>query len=118
MVWQMLVVGVFAGILSGLFGIGGGLVIVPSLVFFLGVDIKSAVGISLAALLLPVGLMGVITYYQAGHVQIKTAALIALGLFIGTTIGAKTAQPIPGTILNKIYAIFLIVVAVRMLLTR
>ncbi len=112
--WYWLVlVGVVAGVGSGLFGIGGGLVIVPILVALLHFEQKLAVGTSLGALLLPVSLPGVLTYYNAGRIEIATAALIALGLLFGAFAGAKIALGLPSSTIKRLYAVFLLVVAFR-----
>ena len=112
--WVLLVmVGLIAGVASGLFGIGGGLVIVPALVGLLRFDQKLAVGTSLGALLLPVSLPAVITYYSEGKLQLATSVLIALGLLFGAFAGAKIALGLPSTTVKRLYAIFLLIVAIR-----
>ncbi|HEY5436858.1 MAG TPA: sulfite exporter TauE/SafE family protein, partial [Candidatus Limnocylindrales bacterium] len=83
------IIGLVGGILSGLFGIGGGLVIVPALILVVGFPIATAAGTSLAALLLPVGLFGALEYYRAGHVEVQAAAIIAVGLLVGAYFGAR-----------------------------
>jgi hypothetical protein len=107
----ILCLGLVAGILSGLFGIGGGLVIVPALVLIFGFDQKTATGTSLFALLLPVGLLGVIDYYQRGQANLKFGLLIAPGLLIGALIGAKITRGFSDLTLKRIYAGFLVIVA-------
>src|SRR5690606_33455814 len=89
--WVLLLVGLVAGLASGMFGIGGGVVIVPALVALLHFDQKLAVGTSLAAQLLPVGLGATIAYYQAGKLDLGVGALVAIGLFAGSVMGAKLA---------------------------
>ncbi|MEP7294443.1 MAG: sulfite exporter TauE/SafE family protein [Chloroflexota bacterium] len=111
--YWLLLVGVTAGVASGLFGIGGGLVIVPALVGLLHFDQKLAVGTSLGALLLPVSLPAVLTYYNEGKFQLATAALVALGLLFGAFGGAKIALSLPSTTIKRLYAVFLLVVALR-----
>ena len=106
-------VGILAGIMSGLFGIGGGLVIVPVLIAFLHMDTKRAVGTSLGALLLPVTLPGVLIYYDAGHLNIAYAATVAAGLVIGALFGAKITISLPSLTVKRIYSIFLLVMAVN-----
>lgn len=108
-------IGLGAGVVSGLFGVGGGLVIVPALIMFAKYPVHSALGTSLGALLLPVALLGVIQYYKAGHLNVTAALFIALGLFFGTYVGAKIVQPISPVLLRRIYAVFLFVVAARLL---
>ena len=109
-----LVVGMAAGVLSGLFGIGGGVLIVPALVFFLGLTVHAAVGTSLGALLLPVGLLGALAYYRTGNLDPKASVLIALGLFVGAWFGARIALSVSGVQLTRAFAAFLVLVAMRM----
>ena len=109
----LVLVGVAAGVASGLFGIGGGLVIVPILVTLLHFEQKLAVGTSLGALLLPVSLPAVITYYNEDRIQLATAVLIALGLIFGAFAGARIALGLPSTTVKRLYAIFLLIVAIR-----
>ena len=111
-------IGLAAGILSGLFGIGGGIIIVPALMFFVGLTISQAAGTSLAALLLPVGILGVWVQRQAGNVDFRAAALIAAGLFFGAFIGAKIGTSIPTELLQKGFGILLVGVGIRILFFR
>lgn len=113
----MMAIGVAAGILAGFFGVGGGLVIVPMLVLVLGYSQYAANGTSLVALLGPVGILGVIAYYQAGKIgpeNIKSGLLIAVGMFFGAYCGSRLALMLPGEILRRAFCIFLVLVAVRM----
>ena len=109
-----IIIGVLAGILSGLFGIGGGVVIVPALILFAKLPPIAATGTSLVALLLPVGALGVMEYYRKGHIDIPTALWVALGLFAGAWIGAKIAQDLSPIQLRRGFAVFLVVVAGKM----
>jgi uncharacterized protein len=111
--YWLLAVGLLAGVASGMFGIGGGLIIVPALVALLRFDQKTAVGTSLAVLLLPVSLGGVYTYYIAGELDIGVAALVALGLVGGAFVGARVALGLPSTTIRKLYGLFLFAVALR-----
>ena len=116
---QILVVaaiGLVGGVLSGLFGIGGGLVIVPGLVLLAAFPIATAAGTSLGALLLPVGLLGAIEYYQAGHVDIQAAALLAVGLAVGAYFGAKIGTSLPPELAQRAFGVFLVAVGARMAL--
>jgi uncharacterized membrane protein YfcA len=106
--------GVFAGVLSGLVGIGGGIIIVPALVYFFGMDQKTAQGTSLAVLLPPTGLLAFIEYYRAGHVDVKIGALIVVGLMLGGWFGGDFAQQLPQVTLRKIFAVLLLLIAVQM----
>ena len=114
MSWALGLVGLAAGVLSGLFGIGGGIVIVAALVAVARFPIHNATGTSLAALLLPVGVLGVMEYWRGGHVDVRAAGIIAAGLLLGTWIGARWAQDIPQVTLQRGFAILLLVIAVRM----
>lgn len=113
---SLLILGLGAGVVSGMFGVGGGIVIVPALVAFLKFDQKVAVGTSLGALLLPVGLGGVISYYQAEKLNVQAAALIAAGLVVGALGGARLALGLPSTTVKRLYGIFLLLVGLRFLL--
>lgn len=112
----LLVIGLVAGLASGLFGIGGGVIIVPALVGLLKYDQKLAVGVSLGALLLPVALPGVIAYYQAGAFDTGAALLVALGLLVGALGGARIALRLPSRTVRRLYGVFLLLVALRFLL--
>ena len=85
----LLLLGLFAGWLSGLVGIGGGIIIVPALIFFFAFSFRTAQGTSIAALAPPIGLLAASVYYKQGNVDIKAAALIAVGFFVGGFLGAK-----------------------------
>ena len=108
----LLLLGLAAGILSGLFGIGGGIVIVPILITVFGFNILNANATSLAAMLLPVGILGVIAYYKAGYIDIKKSLVISLGLFAVSFLGAEVAVNIKEESLSKLYATFLLYIAV------
>jgi uncharacterized protein len=107
-------IGFGAGVLSGLFGIGGGIVIVPALVLLTGFTQKAAVGTSLGALLLPVGFFGAMAYWKAGHVDVRASGLIALGLSAGALLGARVGLAASGPTLKRAFAVFLVLVAVKL----
>ena len=109
-----LVIGLAAGELSGLFGIGGGILIVPALLFFGRMDASTATGTSLGSLLLPVGALGAWQYYRNGHVNVAAALLIALGLLVGAYFGATFSQRFDPVTARRSFAVFLGLVAVRM----
>ncbi len=111
----LIIVGIAAGMLGGMVGIGGGIVIVPALIYFLGFSQKSAQGTSLGLLLLPVGILGVMQYYKQGHVDFKIVAFVAIGFLAGSYFGSKIALSLPQETVKKIFAILLIIVAVKML---
>ena len=112
----LLVIGLITGMLSGMLGIGGGLIVIPALVIFLGFSQHEAQGTSLAMMLPPIGIVAAINYYKAGHVDIKVALILAVAFIIGSVFGSKLAIVISGNLLKKIFSIFLIIIAVRMLL--
>jgi uncharacterized protein len=105
----LMIFGITAGVLSGLFGVGGGLIMVPVMITFMNFEPKKAIGTSLAALLLPVALPGVIAYYNASQLNIKFALFMALGLVIGSIIGAKINVALPTKIIKRLYAFFLLI---------
>lgn len=109
-------IGLAGGVLSGLFGIGGGLVIVPALIVVLGMTAKQAAGTSLAALLLPVGILGAIEYWRAGYIDIRVAMLVAVGILIGAFIGARLAIGLPNELIQRAFGVLLVVVGVRLAL--
>ena len=111
----LLGVGLVAGVFAGMFGIGGGLIIVPALLLLLQMKETEAIGTSLAALIPPVGLLGALEYYRAGYIHVVYAALIAAGLFIGAYFGAKIMIGLPPHVIRRAYAVFLIAIAARML---
>ena len=113
-----LVTGITAGIASGVFGIGGGLVIIPILVFFLSMDQHAASGTSLVALLFPVGIFAVWNYWQAGKINyehLRAGLWMALGLAGGAYLGSKIAIAMPPDHLRRAFAIMMIAAAGRML---
>jgi uncharacterized protein len=112
-----LVIGVCAGLLSGLFGIGGGILIVPALMFFARMAPATATGTSLGALLLPVGALGAWQYYKNGHVNVYASLLLALGLFCGAYFGARFAQGLDPATAKRSFAVFLVLVAGRLWLS-
>lgn len=110
----LVLIGLMAGILSGMFGIGGGIVIVPALIYICGFSQLKAQGTSLAILLPPVGLAAFLTYYKNGNVDIKAGIIICAMVFIGAMFGGKIAQQISPDLLRKIFAIFMIIVSLKM----
>jgi len=109
---SMLLLGGCAGVLSGMFGIGGGLVIVPALIVIWKLDPRTAIGTSLLALLLPTGLLGVLEYWRRGELRVVPGLLIAIGIFCGAYLGARITGVMSATTMKRIYAAFLIIVAV------
>ncbi|HPV73821.1 MAG: sulfite exporter TauE/SafE family protein [Gemmatimonadetes bacterium] len=109
-----LLIGLVAGVLSGMFGIGGGVVIVPALVLLARLSPEAATGTSLALLLLPVGLLGAMRYWQSGHVRVEAALWVAAGLAIGAWGGAVLALSLDARQLQRAFAVFLVAVAVHL----
>jgi uncharacterized membrane protein YfcA len=114
MPFTFVAIGLAAGILSGLFGVGGGILIVPALIMIADLPTKTALGTSLGALLLPVGLLGAYTYYQYGNLNVQAALLISVGLFFGAWLGARVAQTIPSMTLQRMFAVFIVLAAIRL----
>ncbi|MHB8838133.1 MAG: sulfite exporter TauE/SafE family protein [Gemmatimonadaceae bacterium] len=110
----LMVIGLAAGVLAGLFGIGGGIIIVPALVYLARLPLQTAIGTSLGALLLPVGALGAWAYYRGGHLNLRAALWVALGLFFGAWLGAKAAQALPDATLRRLFSVVLVGVAVKM----
>lgn len=111
----LLLVGIAAGTLSGLVGIGGGILIVPALVYFLGFSQKMAQGTSLGILLLPIGLLGVLQFYKQGFIDMRVVLIISIAFFFGSYFGSKLALSLPQETVKKIFAILMILIAVKML---
>ena len=109
-------VGIGAGLLSGMFGIGGGLVIVPALILLLEFPAHKAVGTSLAALVLPVALLGVLNYARTGNVDWRIALLLAVGLAIAVPVGSQIALSIDKALLTRLFGALLLAVSVKFLL--
>ena len=115
LVMTLLLIGLFAGILSGLVGVGGGLIIVPALIFFLSYSQHQAQGTSLGLLLLPVGILAVINYYNKGYIDIKVVAIMSIAFIFGGWLGSKIALRLPTDTVKKIFAIFLFYSAFKLL---
>jgi uncharacterized membrane protein YfcA len=111
----IIIIGFAAGMLGGMIGIGGGLIIVPALVFFLSFSQHKAQGTSLGLLVLPVAILGVINYYKKGYVDLKAVGLLSIGFVLGSFLGSKWALNIPQETLKKLFAVFLLVLAIKML---
>lgn len=109
----LIVIGLLAGSFSGLVGIGGGIIIIPMLIYFLGFSQHQAQGTSLAIMLPPIGFMAAYQYYRAGQINITYAMIIAAAFFVGGYFGAKYAIRIPHEVLKKIFGVFLLFVALK-----
>jgi len=115
-IFILLSIGLLAGFLSGLVGIGGGIVVVPVLVYAFSMSQKSAQGTTLFMFLLPVGILGVYNYYKAGHVDLKLAAVMAITFVVGSYFGSKTAISIDTKLVKQIFAVSIILVGIKMLI--
>jgi len=111
----LLAIGLFSGMLGGMVGIGGGIVIVPALIYFLGFSQLNAQGTSLALIMFPVGVLGVINYYKQGHIDFNIVFILAVGFVIGSFLGSKFAMNIPQAFVKKSFAMLMIVIAMKML---
>ena len=111
----LVAIGLVAGIAAGMFGIGGGLIIVPALALLYGLSQHAAVGTSLGAILMPVGALGAWVYWKNGNLNVRYALLIAAGLLIGGFLGAKLVEPVSDLTLRRMFGVFLLIVSIRMI---
>jgi uncharacterized membrane protein YfcA len=118
MTWQILLLGFLVGVISGIIGIGGGVVLIPALIWMLGMSQRKAQGTSLAALLLPVGIFAFWAYYREGNADFRVGMLIAAGFAVGGLFGGWGAQYIPELWLRRIFAVVLIGIGARMLFSK
>jgi uncharacterized membrane protein YfcA len=112
------ILGILAGILSGLIGIGGGIIIVPALVFLFGFSQHSAQGTTLALLVPPIGILAAWTYYKQGYVDVKIAGFICLGFLLGSLLGARFATGLSNVMLERIFGISLLLISLKMIFAR
>lgn len=117
-IFLYLLLGLMTGILSGLIGIGGAIIIIPSLVLVFGMSQHMAQGTTLALMIPPIGLLAAWTYYKAGFVDFKVAALICLGFFVGGFIGARYVADIPDLLLRRIFGVVLLLAAMKMIFSK
>lgn len=111
----IILVGIAAGMLGGLVGVGGGIIIVPALVYFIGFSQKTAQGTSLGLIMLPVGILGVLQYYKQGHVDFRVVGMLAIGFLVGSYFGSKISLSLPQETVKKIFALLMILIAIKML---
>jgi uncharacterized membrane protein YfcA len=111
----LLLVGLAAGFLSGMVGIGGGIIIVPVLVYFLNYSQHQAQGTTLFMFLLPIGILGVINYYKAGYVEFKTACIIASTFLIGSYLGSKLAISIDQKTIKQVFGVIIVILGIKMI---
>ncbi len=113
-----ILLGLVAGALSGLVGIGGGIVIIPALIYFFGFTQHQAQGTTLALMVPPIGLLAAWTYYAQGHVDLKIAGFICLGFLVGGYFGGKLAVTIPAALMQKVFGGFLLLISLKMLFAK
>lgn len=111
-----LLIGLAAGVLSGFFGIGGGLIVIPALIFVCGFNQLTAQGTSLAILLPPTGLLAFLNYYKSGNVNVRAAVVICIMIFVGALFGARMAHNVSPDLLRKSFAVLLILSSIKLLL--
>jgi uncharacterized membrane protein YfcA len=111
----IIIIGFAAGMMGGLIGIGGGLIVVPALVYFLSYSQHQAQGTSLGLLILPVAILGAFNYYKKGYIDPRVVGLLALGFVAGSYLGSKYALNLPQATLKKVFAIFLLILSLKML---
>jgi uncharacterized protein len=111
----IIIVGLVAGMLSGLVGVGGGIIIVPALVFFLGFSQHQAQGTSLGILLLPAGIFAVLNYYKQGYIDLKIVLILFVGFVVGGYVGSKISLTLSEAVVKKIFAVVLVLIAGKIL---
>lgn len=111
----LVLIGLFAGVLSGMIGVGGGIIIVPALIYFLGLSQLEAQGTSLALMLPPIGILGAMNYYKTGNLDWKYASVIAITFIVGGYFGSKISLNIPQEIVKKIFGGVMMFVAIKMI---
>lgn len=111
----LVLIGLAAGMLSGLVGVGGGIIIVPALIYFLGFSQKMAQGTSLGILLLPVGILAVSQFYKQGYVDVRSVFIVAVAFLAGGYFGSKIALSLSQETVKKVFAVLMLVISIKML---
>ncbi len=114
----LLLIGLLTGALSGIIGIGGGIILIPALIFILGMSQHEATGTSLAVMLPPIGLFAAYNYYHTGQVNLKYALIIAVAFMAGSYLSSKLAIDLPENLIRKVFSVFLIFIAIRMFIAK
>lgn len=114
----LILIGIITGIMAGMLGIGGAIIMVPALVYILGLSQQAAQGTSLAVMLPPIGIIAAYNYYRAGQVNLKFALILAACFIVGSYFGSKLSLNLPETVLKKIFGFLLLAVAIKMLLSK
>jgi uncharacterized membrane protein YfcA len=118
MILILIGIGIFTGAVAGMLGIGGAVILIPELIFILGFSQYDAQGTSVAMMLPPIGLLAAYNYYKAGHVNLYFALILAVAFMLGAYFGSKIALNLPQAVLRKIFAVLLLVTAIKMFLTK
>ena len=118
MTFLYILLGLLVGVFSGIVGIGGGILIIPALVYLFHMSQHKAQGTSLAALLAPIGALAFWEYYKAGNVDLKAGLLIALGFLVGGYFGGAWAQHLPEAVLRRVFGTLLTIIGIQLLLSR
>lgn len=116
MIAGLVLLGLVVGILGGMLGVGGGVFLVPVMTLLMGVETHKAIGLS-TAFIIPTMMSSFVKHYSAGNVDLKFAAMIIVGGIVGGYLGATLAQHVPGAVLKKIFGVFLLITAGRMILS-
>ena len=118
MLMILVAIGIVTGATAGMLGIGGAIIMIPALVYFMGFSQQMAQGTSLAVMLPPIGILAAYNYYKAGHVDIKFALILAGTFLIGSYFGSKFALTLPQATLKKVFGVLLLLVAAKMLFSK
>lgn len=114
----LIIIGLFSGLLSGMFGIGGAIIVIPALVFIVGLSQHEAQGTSLAFMLPPVGILAALNYYKEGYINWKIALVLSLTFFVGAYLGSRFSLNIPERTLRRMFGVLLMAVAVKMIFSK
>ncbi|HBU68900.1 MAG TPA: permease [Elusimicrobia bacterium] len=117
-IFLLVLLGFAAGSLSGLVGIGGGVVIIPALVYFFGFSQLKAQGTTIALMVPPIGILAALVYYKNGFVDLKVAALICAGFVVGGLLGANIVTGLTNELVRKIFGIFLLIISLKMIFVK
>ncbi len=114
----LVAIGLFTGGASGILGIGGGIILIPALIYLCGFTQQQAVGTSLSIMLPPIGFFAAMNYYRAGNVNVKYAIILAITFMVGSYITSKIAVGLPEPVVRKVFSVFLVIVAIKMFFTK